>query len=173
MNIKTYLAILLVLLCGCSRQDRNREEGKEYFTIEDEERVKTLLQENPYDFYLNRTLWSIYTEKGQWDALINATRPIFYREYDTYEEEKLHLYAGAFISQAYVFMEQFDSASFYLDRLNLSRDSEIWQHDPTLDALVSNTEAIINLKTELNYSAALEHYEKAYNAISTTGTLQT
>lgn len=66
-------------------------------------------------------------------------------------------------------MEQFDSASFYLDRLNLSRDSEIWQHDPTLDALVSNTEAIINLKTELNYSAALEHYEKAYNAISTTG----
>lgn len=65
MNIKTYLAILLVLLCGCSRQDRNREEGKEYFTIEDEERVKTLLQENPYDFYLNRTLWSIYTEKGQ------------------------------------------------------------------------------------------------------------
>lgn len=169
MNTKTILAILLVLLCGCSRQDRNREEGKEYFTIEDEERVKTLLQENPYDFYLNRTLWSIYTEKGQWDALINATRPIFYREYDTYEEEKLHLYAGAFISQAYVFMEQFDSASFYLDRLNLSRDSEIWQHDPTLDALVSNTAAIINLKTELNYSAALEHYEKAYNAISTTG----
>ena len=55
MNTKTILAILLVLLCGCSRQDRNREEGKEYFTIEDEERVKTLLQENPYDFYLNQT----------------------------------------------------------------------------------------------------------------------
>ena len=35
---------------------RQKQGGsKEYFTIEDEERVKTLLQENPYDFYLNQT----------------------------------------------------------------------------------------------------------------------
>lgn len=167
--LRIFIPVFIILLCSCSSLEKDGKGEREYFTIEDEERVKTLLQENPSDFYLNRTLWSIYTEKGQWDSLINATRPVFYRTSGNREQERLHLYAGAFISQAYVFLEQFDSAAFYLDRISLLQNSEIWQQDHTLYALVSNAEAIINLKTELNYSAALEHYEEAYKAISTTG----
>lgn len=149
----------IFLLAGCGRNPAGEPEVRRLYTSEELNSALALLTENPDDIPLNRTVWSYYTEKGQYAALITHAEPVFSRSYNVSGKEQLALTAGAFISQAYVFQEKFDSVAFYLDRIMPLAEGKY--SDDFLDALTHNIAALYYLKTELDYSAALEHYEAA------------
>jgi AraC-like DNA-binding protein/predicted negative regulator of RcsB-dependent stress response len=156
-------------MSACSNNDGDAGEFSKRvrYTSEDLNSALTLLSEKQDDIVLNRKVWSYYTESGQYEALISHAAPVFDRSYGLAGRERLALLSGAFISQAYVFREKFDSVAFYLDRIMLLAGSE--HGDDFIVALVHNTAAMYILKTELDYSAALKHYEAAYEIMVRTG----
>lgn len=128
----------------------------------------TRLKSHPDDLELNRIVWSYYTERGDYDTVVLYAEPVFRRTAGRPDKQKLWLYAGAFSSQACVFQNKFDSAAYFLNRIMPfveERDSG----EDFLSALVHNTAALYSLKTELDYSAALEHYEAVCSSLERSG----
>ena len=87
-------AVLAVLLsCACSRTERPSVN----YRLGSEEELSSALQslkEYPDDVTLNISVWYYFTEKGQWDSLINYAVPVFPRSMYVPGKEQLMLYPG-------------------------------------------------------------------------------
>jgi AraC-like DNA-binding protein/Tfp pilus assembly protein PilF len=202
---------------GRDGQDGDAREARKIYTPEDLAAALALLADRPDDVALNRTVWGYYTEKGRYQALVEHAGPVFRRSYGMPGRERLALTSGAFISQAWVFQENFDSVEFYLSRVmpltesadrrnknlnkdrnrdndnrdqsdntnqnrrdkNLNKDKDRRdknrdnadrdRSDDLMVALTHNIAALFYLKTQLDYSSALEHYEAAFEIMERMG----
>lgn len=154
----SFVALFFSCSEGVSNVDAVRS-APSRLSREDMYNARNFLKKYPDDLSNNRIVWRYYTETGAYDTLIIHADSIFNRTAGEPDNKKLWLYSGAFASQACVFSNKFDSASYYLGRIMPFMESEY--SDDFLDALVYNTMAIYSLNTELDYSAALKYYESA------------
>jgi AraC-like DNA-binding protein len=152
---------------SCSREGRGDSYERDIETNEDLLLALELLSESPDDLDLNRKVWSYYTKTGRFDTLIIHAEPVFNRSFGVPGKDRLSFTSGAFILQAHVFRENFDSVPYYLNRIMPLVGSKYGSD--VLDAIAHNSAAIYYLKTELNYSAALEHYEAALAIMESKG----
>jgi AraC-like DNA-binding protein len=153
------LGTVLSIVFSCNDNGTGARSERLRYTDEDLHSALALLSEKPDDFDLNMKVWGYYTESGQYEALVHHAEPVFRRSYGVRGKERLALASGAFISQAYVLRENLDSVAHYLNRIMPFAESE--HSNDFLNALAHNIAALYYLKTELDYSAALEHYGAA------------
>lgn len=128
-----------------------------------------VLSSHPDDLMANRVVWGFYTERGEYDSVIMFAGKMFSEKSGQAGYERLWLYSGAFASQACVLGDSFDSAAYYLDRIIPFAGSG--DSDDFLDAMIHNTAALYSLKTEMDYSAALEHYKAACASLEHSGNM--
>lgn len=105
-----------------------------------------------------RQTWRYYTLSGQYDSLVEMTRPFlhrFIREGDTASV----LYSGVFMAQAFLFLEDNDSLSQYL---KLMSNYLPGNKDPKLQAIYCNIAGNYVLNVQLDYSGALEYFTEGY-----------
>lgn len=160
-------AVLAVLLsCACSRTERPSVN----YRLGSEEELSSALQslkEYPDDVTLNISVWYYFTEKGQWDSVINYAVPVFRRSMYVPGKEQLMLYAGAYASQAFVFSERFDSLSAYIDRIIPLSDGP--GSDDFLRAMINNIAGQYAMKAEGDYAEALDRYKNALESLTRIG----
>lgn len=163
----TGMLLAASIACSCDgRRDDDPLPG-EIHTEEYLDSAMELLADKPDDLTLNRRVWGYYTETGRYDVLIKHAEPVFERSSGVDGKERLALAAGAFILQAYVLKEEFGPVPHYLERIIPLAKGE-YGDDP-MSAIVHNAAALYYLKTELDYSAALEHYEAALKIMERNG----
>lgn len=159
MKVFEYILLLLALCIPVSCTESSDSASPSVLDNTDIDTLLELQAKNPADNDLNLSIWKYYTEQGQWDNLVNNARPVFWRNFQNEENEGLWLNSGAFLAQAFIFKEEFDSVAVYLDPLTDFIDREDVAYLPKI--MLCNTAAIYSIKTELNYSNALVLYEKA------------
>lgn len=170
-NIRYWFSAILsgILLSYCSdgTVTDTQPSKHERYNIEDLSLALELLAEKPDDVTLNQRVWSYYTETGRYEELFAHAVPVFRRSSNTPGKERLALMSGAYISQGYVLRENFDSVAYYLNRIMPLADGGYG--NDLLNAMTHNIAALYYLKTELDYSSALEHYEAALDIMERKG----
>lgn len=158
------LPLVLLMLAACS--------GKHTDTIlYGKDSLASVIEElsaDPENIEKNRFVWKYYTEKGEWDKLLDHAVPVFEKALASGNKE-LMLSAGAFIAQTYIFKEDFDAVNWYLSFL--TDNMELVRDDHLLYSLINNVAAINALKTQLDYSRAAEYYEEAWRASVRAGSI--
>ena len=113
---------------------------------------------NPEQMRVHKEAWSRFNDAGMDDSLILYTRPVLDRAIET-GDTLTALYCGVYMAQAWLFMEQTDSALNYLDCMRPYIDR---QSDDVLRYLYYSIYGGYSIKAELNYSKAMEYYQKSY-----------
>ncbi len=175
LNLRSHIArycfptlLSVVLLSGCGKGEVTGEPSKhKRYKSEDLTLALELLQEKPDDVTLNQKVWSYYTETGRYEDLFAHAVPVFSRSNNVPGKERLALTSGAYISQGYVLRGNFDSVAYYLNRIMPLVEGG--HGDDLLGAMTHNIAALYYLKTELDYSTALEHYEAALEIMERKG----
>lgn len=115
------------------------------------------------------TLWNSYNRTGQHDLTIQSARPIAIkamREADSVTA----IYAGIFTAQSFLFTEnEVDSAKYYADMISRYVKTS---GEPSLMINFDNIMGSYYLKTELDYSKALEYYLDGLACAETYGSTQ-
>lgn len=115
------------------------------------------------------TLWNSYNRTGQHDLTIQSARPIAIkamREADSVTA----MYAGIFTAQSFLFTEnEVDSAKYYADMISRYVKTS---GEPSLMINFDNIMGSYYLKTELDYSKALEYYLDGLACAETYGSTQ-
>lgn len=91
---------------------------------------------------------------GEHDSVIFKARPTMedaLRDHDTLTA----VYAGLFMAQSYLFLEDMDSVKYCTDRLSPLLDYPL---PPNAHIMLSNILGSYSLRTSLDYSKALNHY---------------
>lgn len=96
------------------------------------------------------------------DSIIIKTTPYLKKSLDRNDTSSI-LYSGLSIAQAYLFKEQTDSARLYMDIIQKYMNG---CKDPKIKVTDYNMLGILAIKEELNYSKALDFYQKAYFILS-------
>lgn len=128
-------------------------------TLAELDSVKKIISQNPYDINSNVSLWDYYLSKGMVRDVIESADPLFHRAI-SYQDSTMMLYAGAYLSESYLKMEKFDSIYVYMKSIVPITMKDSLTH---LSAKIFNMEAIRNLKSELNYTAAITNFNRALN----------
>ena len=113
---------------------------------------------NPEQMRVHKEAWSRFNDAGMDDSLILYTRPVLDRAIET-GDTLTELYCGVYMAQAWLFMEQTDSALNYLDCMRPYIDR---QSDDVLRYLYYSIYGGYSIKAELNYSKAMEYYQKSH-----------
>ena len=113
---------------------------------------------NPEQMRVHKEAWSRFNDAGMDDSLILYTRPVLDRAIET-GDTLTALYCGVYMAQAWLFMEQTDSALNYLDCMRPYIDR---QSDDVLRYLYYSIYGGYSIKAELNYSKAMEYYQKSH-----------
>jgi AraC-like DNA-binding protein len=167
----TIVGLLVWLFAfGCSQQDvdTGKPAKSERYSDDYLNSALATLSDEPDDVASNEQVWRYYTETGRYEALVAHAEPVFRRSIDVPGRERLALASGAFISQVYVLRERnLDSVGYYLNRITPLTGGE--HSTDFLDALTHNITALFYLKTELDYSTALEHYQAAFAIMEKSG----
>lgn len=105
--------------------------------------------------------WNRFHELGIYDSLIICTKPFLQTSISTHDTISV-LYAGLRTAQAYLFLDNNDSASHYIAMVR-QYDHDI-ENNPDIDLLTTynNILGVYYLKIEMDYSQALEHFIKNY-----------
>lgn len=112
----------------------------------------------------HKDAWRRFNSVGNDDSLIIYTRPVLDNALSA-GDTLCALYCGVYMAQAWLFMEQTDSALYYLDNM---RPYVERQQDDVLKYLYYSISGGCAIKAELNYSKAMECYQKAYGYASST-----
>lgn len=113
---------------------------------------------------VHKDAWRRFNSTGNDDSVIIYTRPVL-RNSIAAGDTLCALYSGVYMAQAWLFMEQADSALYYLDCMGPYVER---QQDDVLKYLYYSIYGGYAIKAELNYSKAMEFYQKAYKyAVST------
>lgn len=109
--------------------------------------------------------WRDFNTSGQDSALIEYTRPLLAGALER-NDTLTALYCGTYMAQAWLFMEETDSAAAYLDRMRKDIDR---QDDNILKYLYWSICGGYTIKAELNYTKAMEYYNRAYSYAESSG----
>ncbi len=109
--------------------------------------------------------WRDFNTAGQDSALIEYTRPLLRRSLER-NDTLTALYCGTYMAQAWLFMEETDSTAAYLDRM---RKDIGMQDDNILKYLYWSVCGGYTIKAELNYTKAMEYYNRAYSYAEASG----
>ena len=112
----------------------------------------------------HKDAWRRFNSVGNDDSVIIYTRPVLDNALSA-GDTLCALYCGVYMAQAWLFMEQTDSALYYLDNM---RPYVERQQDDVLKYLYYSISGGCAIKAELNYSKAMECYQKAYGYASST-----
>lgn len=113
---------------------------------------------NTADLDMHKQVWREYNISGQDSALIEYTRPVLCNSLAT-NDTLTALYCGTYMAQAWLFMEQTDSAAAYLESMRKDIDR---QDDNILKYLYWSIYGGYAIKAELNYTKAMEYYNRSY-----------
>lgn len=107
-----------------------------------------------------QALWRYYTAHRRFAELVDAATPYFDRKFTGNQDTDKSLAAmtGAYLAQAFLFLEDFDSAYRYLGIIEGSLSDYL---DYKSSITVNNTAAILALKVEMDYSKAMFHLRTA------------
>lgn len=154
MNVKVItgcclLPLLLTAVAACSLRDRHRS------GYDDSRRTLDSLF----------AVWNAFQYKGEMDSLASEAKPWLEYFMEIHDTEGI-VYSAAAIAQAYS-IANMDSCSRYADIVAEYADkAEI--HDTKLELVMLNIKAANSLKTDLDYTEALNYYISAYELIKNT-----
>lgn len=109
--------------------------------------------------------WRDFNTAGQDSALIEYTRPLLTRSLER-NDTLTALYCGTYMAQAWLFMEETDSTAAYLDRMRKDINR---QEDNILKYLYWSICGGYTIKAELNYTKAMEYYNRSYSYAEASG----
>ena len=109
--------------------------------------------------------WRRYNTLAQDDSVLIFSRPIFKQALRT-GDTLTALYCGVYMAQAWLFMEYNDSALNMLSRMEDVMDT---QKDNVLKYLYWSIYGGYAIKADMNYSKAMEFYNKGYEAAVASG----
>lgn len=163
-NIKYYyIFILFTLAISC--QNGIKQQSEQRIITNDEElysHIKSAGIDTLSITYL-LPIWNYYTKANENDKLTSFVKPTFNYSKKA-NDSTLLIYSSSYLAQAYLFQENYDSLSLYLNELsmlNLAKYNGV-------ESLVNNIHGIYLLKAELNYTEAIKHFEKAYEQLPET-----
>lgn len=113
---------------------------------------------NTADLDTHKQVWREYNALGLDSALIEYTSPVL-RNSLAARDTLTALYCGTYMAQAWLFMEQTDSTAIYLESMRKDIDR---QDDNILKYLYWSIYGGYAIKAELNYTKAMEYYNKSY-----------
>lgn len=152
---------LTVLICiaavlsvsGCGR--RSTTEPVEIHNEEELAEAIGALSSEPDDAERWTAVCTYYTEQRRFSELISTVEPVIRRADSIGFDLKTKL--TIYLSQAYLFNEEFDKSNSYISRIDIGRDK------PEPQVLISyhNIRAILALKRDIDYSQALWHLRAA------------
>lgn len=113
---------------------------------------------------VHKDAWRRFNSTGNDDSVIIYTRPVL-RNSIAAGDTLCALYSGVYMAQAWLFKERTDSALYYLDSIEPYVEQS-W--DNVLKYLYYSIYGGCAIKAELNYSKAMEYYQKSYHYASLT-----
>ena len=114
---------------------------------------------------VHKDAWRRFNSTGNDDSVIIYTRPVL-RNSIAAGDTLCALYSGVYMAQAWLFKERTDSALYYLDSIEPYVVEQSW--DNVLKYLYYSIYGGCAIKAELNYSKAMEYYQKSYHYASLT-----
>lgn len=116
------------------------------------------------NFEKMKRIWGEYNISASYDSLIRSAKP--FMELSMKNRDTLSvLYAGAYIAQSFIFMEELDSVEYYISEIAPYRKGA---HEQRINAMIDNILGIQAIKSELNYSKALEYFKQMYESVRNT-----
>lgn len=104
-----------------------------------------------------RGVYRRFNVNGQYDSLIATARPEIQKALASGDTLAL-LYSGVYTAQAFLIREDIDSLRHYMELMAPYRRGG--DAEPSLQAVLYNVEGLMHLKSELNYSLALESFHE-------------
>lgn len=96
---------------------------------------------------------AMYFEEARYDSIIQMSSEVFDSSQDG---SLLKAYSAVNMAQAYLFLEKFDSAKYYLEQVeDYSGMPDNWS------LMLNNVAGIYSIKVNCNYTEALEHFKTA------------
>lgn len=119
------------------------------------------------NFEKMKRIWGEYNLSASYDSLISSAKP--FMELSKKKRDTLSvLYAGAYIAQSFIFLEELDSVEYYLDMIAPYRKGT---KEKRVNVMIDNILGIHAIKSELNYSKALEYFKQMYESVKNTDDL--
>lgn len=169
--MKNYLLLhLCVLLLSVSCKSRNDIGIESLVNMnnvpKDELEIYKKLKENPDNLKNNIVLWAKLSRDFRYEDLVDHASSVYYRAQNM-GNDSLMSFAAAYVSQAYLLLNNLDSVQLYLNRV----EPRYIEKDLVLYAMVNNVSATYAMRAHLDYSKALQYYMNALNAMEKAGSL--
>ena len=144
-------AVIVFCAAGCERGDTLRgdahEQQQEQLSEERFRRIKSQIER--------------FTNEGKFDSVILQSHPLLALAKRDNNLNRI-LFSAAYLSQSYVFIDNYDSAKVYLkvaeDCLEKIQRDEL---DPFIVGMNYNTNAIYVMKTKMDYITALDYLNRS------------
>lgn len=167
MRLSGIILISCMLLSGCgSNTLSNPASNRHYRVIEDTSQLQAILaeaEEDSMNVELRKGIWSYYTRLGHFGELIADATKVYNDALES-EDDLLAAYAAAYLSQAYLFMDVYGEAAYYLEK-----GREILQRldkSPAIPPVIlNNVAAIYAIKTSMDYPKAAEELKKSLDIL--------
>lgn len=152
----------VVVMAGCA-YDRDKNENTGTLLLENDDQMAAAvgaLYLNPSDMRNSRAIWYYLTMQHRFGELVGLAEPFFLAldERGRESERGTAVCACVYLAQSYLFMEDFEKADFYLDKI---RNSPLEFVTERIAIIAHNTEAILALKAGKDYSKAMYHLKAA------------
>lgn len=169
--MKNYLLLhLCVLLLSVSCKSRNDIGIESLVNMnnvpKDELEIYKKLKENPDNLKNNIVLWAKLSRDFRYEDMVDHASSVYYRAQNM-GNDSLMSFAAAYVSQAYLLLNNLDSVQLYLNRV----EPRYIEKDLVLYAMVNNVSATYAMRAHLDYSKALQYYMNALNAMEKAGSL--
>lgn len=102
-----------------------------------------------------RNIYRRYNIDGLYDSIIHTASPYLLKAISA-DDTLAVLYSGAYIAQAFLTLENIDSVRSYMNLIEPYRTGG--KTDPSLQTVLYIVDGLMHLKSELNYSLALESF---------------
>lgn len=168
MRLPSYVCICVIaifLSLSCSRREPGAKEHKviRIETPDDLRSARDSLAKHPDDRRLLSAVCGYYTRMRMFDSVVavaSPSIPLLERSENEYDV----MYPIAYVAQAYLFLDNYDSSGYYIDLLKdrlpaLGRDDS----DKFIAGMVYNILAISSMKTDMDYTSALDYFKKAFD----------
>lgn len=158
------LCISAVLFCilSCEENNISNNADGELGSTESVELLEEKVIEGELSSEDALTLWAYYTRHRDFQSLIKYATMFYKTHIDKGGDSDMRdaAIAAAYLAQSYLFLEQFDSAYFYLDRLQYDLKDVL---NDEIAQSVDVTSAILSMKQDMNYSKALYKLKSAFD----------
>lgn len=119
----------------------------------------------PFDVSSLTREWGNYTRAGRFRELIGHALPVW-RAASESSDGRARAYAAAYLAQAYLYTDSYDSMTLFLEGASEYARS---RGDDFLTAMTSNTAAMYAMKAEMDYARALENFSVALDISRASG----